>query len=266
MRMLMRSDWILASVLATALLAPASVMAEGYTSAQEYTSARKAGRGAAAITTGFLEIPGNMIDETSARGPWLGVPVGFGLGIAFTVRRVLVGSYELLTAPFAMPAGFEPIIEPEFAWGYFDQNYLGDEEGRIGAIAGADVTRRRGALVVRFPDQLLFGYGSTELTPEARKSLDGVAAALGDSVPSSVSVRGFSDSSGGSEAGNVALSRQRAQVVRAYLVSKGVSPARLEADGFGSVSPVASNDTAAGRHKNRRVELEVRASGVAARR
>ena len=251
---------MLASALATALLAPATAMAE------EYTAARKAGRGAAAITTGFLEIPGNMMDEASARGPWLGLPVGFGLGIAFTVRRVLVGSYELLSAPFEMPAGFKPLIEPEFAWGYFDQNYLGDEEGRIGAIAGADVTRRRGALVVRFPDQLLFGYGSTELTPEAKKSLDGVAAALSDSRQSSVSVRGFSDSSGGSEASNVVLSRQRARVVRVYLVSKGVSPSRLEADGFGSASPVASNDTAAGRHKNRRVELEVRAGGIAARR
>ncbi len=260
MRMPMRFDWMLVSALATALLAPATAMGEAY------TAARKAGRGAAAITTGFLEIPGNMIDEVSARGPWLGAPIGFTAGLAFTVRRMLVGGYELLTAPFEMPAGFEPLIEPEFAWGYFDQNYLGDEEARIGAIAGSEVTRYRGALVVRFPDQLLFGYGSTELTPGATDRLDRVAAALNDFDGSSVSVRGFSDSSGGSEAGNLALSRKRAQVVRAYLVSKGVSSGRLEADGFGSVSPVASNDTAAGRHQNRRVELEVRATGVAARR
>ena len=53
------------------------------------------------------------------------------------------------------------------------------------------------------------------------------------------------------------LSKERAQSVRRYLVSKGVDGARLEFRGYGETKPVASNETEAGRAENRRVELEV---------
>jgi len=90
--------------------------------AVEYTAARKAGRGLAAMTTGFLEIPGNMVAESRARGPAAGVPLGFVFGLGKVVVRELVGVYEFLSAPFEAPAGFKPIIEPEFPWSYFEQN------------------------------------------------------------------------------------------------------------------------------------------------
>ncbi len=88
----------------------------------EYTAARKAGRGLAAMTTSFLEVPGNMVAESRKHGPGMGVPLGFVLGLGKIVVRVLVGVYEFVSSPIEAPAGFEPIIEPEFPWSYFDDS------------------------------------------------------------------------------------------------------------------------------------------------
>ena len=86
----------------------------------EYTAARKAGRGLAAMTTGFLEIPGNMVAESRKHGAGAGIPLGFVFGLGKLVVRELVGVYEFLSSPFEAPAGFKPIIEPEFPWDYFE--------------------------------------------------------------------------------------------------------------------------------------------------
>jgi putative exosortase-associated protein (TIGR04073 family) len=90
--------------------------------AVEYTAARKAGRGLAAMTTGFLEIPGNMVAESREHGAGAGIPLGFVFGLGKLVVRELIGVYEFISAPFAAPAGFEPILEPEFPWDYFDDS------------------------------------------------------------------------------------------------------------------------------------------------
>jgi len=90
--------------------------------AVDYTAARKAGRGLAAMTTGFLEIPGNMVAESRKHGAGAGVPLGFVFGLGKLVIRELVGVYEFLSSPFEAPAGFKPIIEPEFPWDYFEDS------------------------------------------------------------------------------------------------------------------------------------------------
>ena len=69
-------------------------------------------------------------------------------------------------------------------------------------------------------------------------------------------ISGYTDSSGGEDA-NLRLSEKRAQRVKAYLVENGIDENRLEAKGFGEANPIADNDTAEGRRKNRRVELEI---------
>ena len=90
------------------------------TPAAAQTAARKAGRGLAGMTAAFLEVPGNMIAQNRARGAAEGIPLGFAKGLGMIVPRVLVGVYELLSAPFPAPAGYRPILEPEFPWDYFD--------------------------------------------------------------------------------------------------------------------------------------------------
>jgi putative exosortase-associated protein (TIGR04073 family) len=97
------------------------LLAPSLSQAVEYTAARKAGRGLAAMTTSFLEVPGNMVAETRERGAAAGVPLGFVFGLGKIVVRTLVGVYEFVSSPFEAPAGFEPIIEPEFPWSYLSR-------------------------------------------------------------------------------------------------------------------------------------------------
>ena len=105
---------IAAAPLALALLLPATALA------QEYTAPRKMGRGLAAITCAFLEVPGNIVDESRRNGPGRGWTLGLAMGVGKIVPRVLIGVYEFLSAPIEAPSGFKPILEPEYPWDYFD--------------------------------------------------------------------------------------------------------------------------------------------------
>ena len=104
-------------VLALALLACLLPMAAD---AQRYTAGRKLGRGLAAMTCGFLEVPGNIVETSRERGPGWGITLGFAEGLGRLVVRELVGVYEFVTAPLPVPAGYQPILRPEYPWGYFD--------------------------------------------------------------------------------------------------------------------------------------------------
>lgn len=86
----------------------------------QYTSARKVGRGFSNLTLGVLAIPGQMVQEIDRRGAPVGVPLGFAKGLGWFVATELVGVWEILTSPFEFPAGFRPILEPEFPWQYFE--------------------------------------------------------------------------------------------------------------------------------------------------
>ena len=90
-------------------------------SAEANSAARKAGRGLAGMTCGFLEVPGNIVKLHRERGPAWGFTLGFVQGLGMIVVRELVGVYEFVTAPLEVPAGFEPIIQPEFPWDYFNE-------------------------------------------------------------------------------------------------------------------------------------------------
>jgi len=84
-----------------------------------HTAAQKLGRGLAGMTTGFLELPGNIVKETRAKGA-VGFPIGLATGLGMLVTRELVGVYEFISAPFPVPAGFRPILTPEYPWDYFE--------------------------------------------------------------------------------------------------------------------------------------------------
>jgi putative exosortase-associated protein (TIGR04073 family) len=88
------------------------------TEASAHTAAQKFGRGLAGMTCGFLEIPGNIVKETRAQGG-VGVPIGLGKGLGMFVARELIGVYEFISAPFPAPAGYRPILSPEYPWDYF---------------------------------------------------------------------------------------------------------------------------------------------------
>ncbi len=101
-----------------------------------------------------------------------------------------------------------------------------------------------------------FATGSAQLTSGASDILDEAANVLRANPGVSVTVEGHTDSQGSSSS-NLTLSQRRAEAVVNYLVDRGIKRSRLTALGRGESSPVAPNDTANGRWKNRRVELVV---------
>lgn len=101
-----------------------------------------------------------------------------------------------------------------------------------------------------------FASGQAELTPEAAASVRALGIYLAALPGGAIQVVGHTDSQGAAAA-NQALSERRAQQVRATLVAAGVERARISASGVGAAQPVADNGTAAGRAKNRRVEVIV---------
>jgi putative exosortase-associated protein (TIGR04073 family) len=257
-------------------LALAVVLCVGLASAapaQEMTATRKVGRGLAGLTLGILELPGNMAQEWRNDGPLMGLTVGFVMGIVKVPARTLVGAYEFVTAPFPLPAGYEPMLTPEFPWQYFkaqpgevygfSDRYLAAELAELRQIPGAEVERTGGAVVVRFPGDLLFELGSATLTNDAQARLRSVAETLTQHPGTRIQIQGFTDSTG-SEKHNLRLSVARAEAVSRYLVAHDVDPTRIDTAGYGATRAVASNATPAGRRLNRRVELQIRAGGVAA--
>ncbi|HKP50194.1 MAG TPA: OmpA family protein [Gemmatimonadales bacterium] len=118
---------------------------------------------------------------------------------------------------------------------------------------GCPILFQQGARTVTLQG-VTFATGKATLTPESEAVLVDVAKQLQASPEVRVQVAGFTDNSG-SRAANVRLSQSRAVAVEKFLEQNGVSPAQLTAKGFGPDRPIASNKTAAGRAKNRRVEL-----------
>jgi outer membrane protein OmpA-like peptidoglycan-associated protein len=101
---------------------------------------------------------------------------------------------------------------------------------------------------------VLFAFGKYELQPPAREALAKFSGIVLAHPGLHLSVEGYTDNVG-SDAFNQTLSEQRASGVRDYLVQQGLDPTSIVAVGFGKSNPVASNDTAAGRQQNRRVEI-----------
>jgi OOP family OmpA-OmpF porin len=103
-------------------------------------------------------------------------------------------------------------------------------------------------------DGVNFDNDSAKLSPASMAVLDNAAATLKEWGEVKVEVAGHTDSVQ-SDAYNRKLSQRRADAVRAYLIKQGIAAERLVTKGYGEAQPVADNTTAAGRAKNRRVEL-----------
>ncbi len=110
-------------------------------------------------------------------------------------------------------------------------------------------------LIVNMSD-VLFDTGKYNLRPAAREKLARISGIILSHPGLKLEVEGHTDSVG-SEAFNQTLSEQRAAAVLTYLTSSGIPANAVTSKGFGKMMPVASNDTAAGRQQNRRVELVV---------
>ena len=134
------------------------------------------------------------------------------------------------------------------------------ENARLRAELGQAQTRVTERGVVLTLGDVLFEVGKSDLKPGATRSLDKLVAALRRDPEMAVTIEGHTDSTG-KRASNVELSKRRANAVRSYLAAKGVGGQRIKAAGLGPDFPVATNATAEGRQRNRRVELLVQNDG-----
>jgi outer membrane protein OmpA-like peptidoglycan-associated protein len=111
-------------------------------------------------------------------------------------------------------------------------------------------------LKLEIPSDISFDTNRSDIKPDFRPILDRFASTLNENPATTVSIVGHTDSTGGSNV-NQPLSVDRAAHTRDYLAARGVSPTRIVIEGRGEQQPVASNEDAAGRARNRRVEIYV---------
>lgn len=120
-----------------------------------------------------------------------------------------------------------------------------------------DVHNTGDEIIVTMPQDILFATDSAALRPDLRSDLRAIAANLQQYPNSTIIITGHTDSTG-TMAYNQSLSERRASSVAAVLIESGVSSGRVVPRGAGQTQPVASNETAAGRAQNRRVEIVIR--------
>lgn len=105
-------------------------------------------------------------------------------------------------------------------------------------------------------DHLYFDVNKWDIKPDAYPTLNKLFASFQKSPTLIVEIAGHTDNIG-EEKDNLRLSQRRADAIRNYLIKKGVSPDRILSKGYGEKEPVATNDTEAGKAKNRRTEVKV---------
>jgi len=136
-----------------------------------------------------------------------------------------------------------------------DQQIRELDEATAGSGVDVSETPDGNGILVNLPD-VTFAVDSTVVSPSLRAALDEVAGSLQRYPNSLIDVMGHTDSTG-SDSYNLDLSRRRAESVANYLVSRGVSRARIATIGYGEQYPRADNASAEGRALNRRVEVRI---------
>jgi len=126
-------------------------------------------------------------------------------------------------------------------------------------VPDAKVERVGEGIVVEFSSNVLFAFDKSNLSDDAKISLDKLVKVLNSYPDTNIEVQGHTDSKG-SVSYNQKLSEKRANVVRGYLSGKNIADSRLTIKGFGETIPKYDNANADGRTQNRRVEFLISAN------
>jgi outer membrane protein OmpA-like peptidoglycan-associated protein len=128
------------------------------------------------------------------------------------------------------------------------------------ALPGADVVRvGEGIKLVLGENAVRFDFNKSTLTEQAKANLDKLVPVFNKYPDTNIVIYGYTDNKGTAEY-NLKLSDQRAASVKSYLAKKGLAASRFTTTGLGIADPIESNDTDAGRSKNRRVEFAITAN------
>ena len=125
------------------------------------------------------------------------------------------------------------------------------------AGTGVDVGRNQDGSINLVMPSVTFATNSSTIQSQFQSALNDVAKVLredGTASKLALVIHGHTDNTG-TDAINNPLSQNRANSVKNYLASQGISSSRMTSKGYGSTSPIADNSTAAGREQNRRVEI-----------
>jgi outer membrane protein OmpA-like peptidoglycan-associated protein len=110
--------------------------------------------------------------------------------------------------------------------------------------------------ITKAVDNLEFENNSDKILASSYPALDVLVMLLAEKTDCSLNLAGHTDNVGNDEF-NMNLSKRRAESMKAYFVSKGIDGARITTEYFGETKPIDTNDTPAGRKKNRRVETKI---------
>jgi chemotaxis protein MotB len=145
-----------------------------------------------------------------------------------------------------------------------DQEYQQLQQSMTAEVGAQQmqITRLQNAIKVSVNGELLFPSGGWQMPAPAQQTIAKMAAILAPQQTTKINVNGYTDNTpigpglmSQGVTSNLILSQRRADNVMQYMISQGVKPNLVSAQGFGDADPVASNATAAGRAQNRRVEL-----------
>ena len=137
--------------------------------------------------------------------------------------------------------------------------YMDRQEEKLARIPGTTVERvSENMLLVHFDTDVLFSLDSAILNEGSRSAIERAAGVFMEHPKTAIIAQGHTDSTG-SETYNEQLSQRRAASVMHHLVFRGVDVSRITAQGYGESHPVATNATAEGRSRNRRVDLLLKA-------
>lgn len=203
-------------------------------------------------------------------GDWVGVArsalaaladLRFGWARLEDERLAILGEGDQASVA-AVRASYARSLPQPFTLASLDLTVQGEGLG-IAELQGADLADPTAedcqtAFAIRMRrSTILFETDSASIDPQSRALLDDLAKIARHCQRFSIAIAGYTDATGDAVS-NVALSQDRADAVRDYLIQAGVPSERLSSQGFGAANPVAANTTEKNRALNRRIEFQVR--------
>ncbi len=200
---------------------------------------------ALALATTAMMITGCSSLTNTQKGAGIGAGAGAGIG-------AIIGNKAGNTAVGAVIGG---------ALGGVAGGLIGRKMDKQAAeientVPGAEVIKAGEGIIVKFDSGILFDFDKSDLKPQAKTNIQKLVASLNENADTDILVIGHTDNVGRSEY-NLGLSNRRAESVKSYAVSQGLSASRIKTQGKGASEPIASNETETGRAENRRVEIVI---------
>ena len=192
--------------------------------------------------------PQTKTGKGAAVGTAGGAAVGAGIGqlIGKDTESTLIGAGVGAAVGAAAGAGIGHMMDKQ------EQEF----NQALAASNAAAVRREGNQLAITLKGDVSFDTGSDQVKSELYSELDRISKVMVNYPDTRIIVEGHTDSVG-KESSNMDLSRRRAESVKTLLIQRGVGASRVQVVAFGESQPISDNGTAAGRQKNRRVEIKV---------